>query len=290
MSQTQMVLDKPAAKHGEAVSPADMEQMDTQALLDAYRSSGDETFKWELVLRCRDVLKKVAMQTRGIYSHFAQVEDVISEGVLVLLNAIDKYDPEKGAKFDTYVSRRIRGMVIDMARKQDWLPRSLRKRTKEIDLAVTELYNELNHYPNDTEIAERLGITPEKYQKEAAAIALGNVLSLGALGDSDRPDSGMLDIPEKDMAGQPEAAMQEQEFRAVLAEGIRTLKKNEQIVLSLYYEKNLHMKEIAQVMEVSAPRVSQIHACAIDKLRDYMNAYLNDRPNPREQRRKKQSI
>lgn len=287
MSQAQTVLDKPVAKYSDMSLTAEIDQMDTQALLDAYRSSGDENFKWALVLRCKDVLKKVAMQTRGIYSHFAQVEDVISEGVLVLLNAIDKYDPEKGAKFDTYVSRRIRGMVIDMARKQDWLPRSLRKRTKEIDLAVTELYNELNHYPTDTEIAARLGITPEKYQKETAAIALGNILSLGAMGDANRPDGSMLDIPEKDTAGQPEAVMQEQEFREVLAEGIRTLKKNEQIVLSLYYEKNLHMKEIAQVMEVSAPRVSQIHACAIEKLQDYMNAYLNDRPNPRGHRRKK---
>lgn len=283
-----MALDKPAATCGEAAVSVDIDQMDTQALLDAYRSSGDENFKWALVLRYKDVIKKVALQTRGIYSHFAQVDDVISEGVLALLSAIDKYDPEKGAKFDTYVSRRIRGMVIDMARKQDWLPRSLRKRTKEIDLAVTELYNELNHYPTDTEIADRLGITPEKYQREAAAIALGNVLSLGVMGDTGRTDGSTLEIPAKDTAGQPEAAMQEQEFREVLAEGIRTLKKNEQIVLSLYYEKNLHMKEIAQVMEVSAPRVSQIHACAIEKLQEYMNAYLNDRPNPRDQKRKRE--
>lgn len=283
-----MALDKPAATCGEAAVSVDIDQMDTQALLDAYRSSGDENFKWALVLRYKDVIKKVALQTRGIYSHFAQVDDVISEGVLALLSAIDKYDPEKGAKFDTYVSRRIRGMVIDMARKQDWLPRSLRKRTKEIDLAVTELYNELNHYPTDTEIADRLGITPEKYQREAAAIALGNVLSLGVMGDTGRTDGSTLEIPAKDTAGQPEAAMQEQEFREVLAEGIRTLKKNEQIVLSLYYEKNLHMKEIAQVMEVSAPRVSQIHACAIEKLQEYMNAYLNDRPNPRDKKRKRE--
>ena len=252
-----------------------MEQMDTQALLDAYRETGEESYKWELVLRYKGVIEKVALQVKGIYSHFAQVDDVVSEGVLTLLSAIDKYDPEKGAKFDTYVSRRIRGMVIDMARKQDWLPRSLRKRTKEIDAAVTELYHQLNRYPNEAEIAGKLGITPERYQKEAGAIALGSVLSLDALADGTREDNAPPDIPARDISGQPDAALQEQEFKEVLAAGIRTLKKNEQIVLSLYYEKDLHMKEIAQVMDVSAPRVSQIHACAIEKLQKYMREYLD---------------
>ncbi|MCI8501439.1 MAG: FliA/WhiG family RNA polymerase sigma factor [Oscillospiraceae bacterium] len=262
--------------------------MDTQELLDAYRLTGDDNYKWALVLRYKSSIKRVALQVKGIYSHFAQVDDVISEGVLTLLNAIDKYDPEKGAKFDTYVARRIRGMVIDMARKQDWLPRSLRKRTKEIDQVVSELYNELNRYPNDAEVAEKLGVTTEKYQKEIAGIALGNVLSLDAMVDLSKSDNSGLEIPTKDTAGQPEAVFQEQEFREALAAGIRTLKKNEQIVLSLYYEKNLHMKEIAQVMEVSAPRVSQIHACAIEKLQDYMNAYINDDSAPRRKKRKKE--
>ncbi len=262
--------------------------MDTQELLDAYRLTGDDNYKWALVLRYKSSIKRVALQVKGIYSHFAQVDDVISEGVLTLLNAIDKYDPEKGAKFDTYVARRIRGMVIDMARKQDWVPRSLRKRTKEIDQVVSELYNELNRYPNDAEVAEKLGVTTEKYQKEIAGIALGNVLSLDAMVDLSKSDNSGLEIPTKDTAGQPEAVFQEQEFREALAAGIRTLKKNEQIVLSLYYEKNLHMKEIAQVMEVSAPRVSQIHACAIEKLQDYMNAYINDDSAPRRKKRKKE--
>lgn len=253
-----------------------LEGMDTQALLDAYRETGDDQYKWELVLRYKGVIEKVALQVKGIYSHFAQVDDVVSEGVLTLLSAIDKYDPEKGARFDTYVSRRIRGMVIDMARKQDWLPRSLRKRTKEIDEAVTELYHQLNRYPNEGEIAAKLGITPERYQKEAGAIALGSVLSLDAMADSARDDISAPDIPSRDLSGQPDAALQEQEFKEVLAAGIRTLKKNEQTVLSLYYEKDLHMKEIAQVMEVSAPRVSQIHACAIEKLQKYMREYLED--------------
>ncbi|MCI8360321.1 MAG: FliA/WhiG family RNA polymerase sigma factor [Clostridiales bacterium] len=288
MSQAQTAAKDPAARSWNAFQ-TETDAMDTQELLDAYRTTGDENYKWALVLRYRNSIEKVALQAKGIYSHFVQVDDVISEGVLTLLSAIDKYDPEKGARFDTYVSRRIRGMIIDMARKQDWLPRSLRKRTKEINVAVTELYNELNRYPNETEIAEKLGITPEKYQKEAAAIALGNVLSLDAMLDMSREDSGALEIPTKDATGQPEAALQELEFRQILADGIRRLKKNEQIVLSLYYEKDLHMKEIAQVMEISAPRVSQIHAGAIEKLQDYMRAYLHETDSAlRDKKRKKE--
>ncbi len=289
MSQIQTTAKKAReTQYDQDVFQAAVDGMDTQELLDAYRLTGDDNYKWALVLRYKSSIKRVALQVKGIYSHFAQVDDVISEGVLTLLNAIDKYDPEKGAKFDTYVARRIRGMVIDMARKQDWLPRSLRKRTKEIDQVVAELYNELNRYPNDAEVAEKLGVTTEKYQKEIAGIALGNVLSLDAMVDLSKSDNSGPEIPTKDTAGQPDAVLQEQEFREALAAGIRTLKKNEQVVLSLYYEKNLHMKEIAQVMEVSAPRVSQIHACAIGKLKDYMDAYINDDSVPRRKKRKKE--
>lgn len=281
MSGAQAAMDN-TRKHD------DIEQMTNEELLNVYKETGDETYKWELVLRYENSIKRVALQVRGIYSHFAQLEDVIGEGVLVLLNAVDKYDPSKGVKFDTYVAKRIRGMVIDMARKQDWLPRNLRKRTKEIDQAVTELYNELGRHPSDAEVAEKLGITIERYQKEAAGVALGNVLSLDALVDMRSSDSRGRDLPARDADEQPEAVLQERELREVLAAGIRTLKKNEQIVLSLYYEKNLHMKEIAQVMEVSAPRVSQIHACAIEKLQACMYAYINGDSAPVTKKRKKE--
>jgi len=254
----------------------EMEKIETSELLSLYKATGDETYKWAFVLRYQNVIKKVALQFRGIYSHFTQVDDIISEGVLTLSNAIDKFDPEKGVKFETYVSKRIRGMIIDIARKQDWLPRNLRKRTKEIDIAVTELFSRLGRYPTDSEIAEKLGISTERYQKDAAGVALGNVLSLDAMLDMNSSESGYADIPSKDEKEQPEAVFQEQEFKKMLAEGIKTLKQNEQIVLSLYYEKNLHMTEIAQIMEVSSPRVSQIHACAVTKLQDYMKAYIND--------------
>lgn len=255
-------------------SEAEIERMDTQTLLSLYKQTGDETLKWPLVLRYEHLVKNVAMQVRGVYSGFAQLDDIISEGILTLLSAIEKYDPDKGVKFETYVAKRLRGMMIDLARKQDWMPRTVRRRAKEIDAAVTDLMNELGRYPTEEEIAERLGVTRERYGRDMADIAFSNVVSLEGLISMYEESGQQFQIPARDMQNQPESALQERELQTVLAEGIASLRKNEQIVLSLHYEKNLQLKEIAQVMDLSAPRISQIHARAIEKLRAYLEEYM----------------
>ena len=276
-----------AARETGGYTPEEIEAMETPALLDLYKRTGDESLKWPLVLRYEGLIKSAALQIRGVYSSFAQVGDIVNEGILTLLSCIDKFDPEKGIRFETYVSKRIRGMVIDLARKQDWLPRNVRQRAKEIDQAVSELSNELGRVPSDGEVAQRLGISVEKYQKDAARVALDNTLSLDALMDSRDPEGYRFEVASEDARSQPESALQDQELQQTLAAAIQTLQKNEQIVLSLYYEKNLHMKEIAQVMEVSEPRISQIHARAIQKLRDYMTSYMNGTPVPKHSKKRK---
>lgn len=269
--------------------PEQREQMSTPELLMLYKQSGDEQLKWDIVLRYEGLVKSMAQQIRGVYSSFAQVDDVVNEGILTLLAAIDKFDPEKGVKFETYVAKRIRGMIVDMARKQDWLPRNIRRRAREIDEAVSELASQLGRYPTEAEVAEKLGITVERYNKDVAGVALSNVLSLDALMDMREQEGAQFEVPSRDMQSQPESVLQEREMQEVLADGIRSLRENEQIVLSLYYEKNLHMKEIAQVMEVSEPRISQIHASAIQKLRIYMENYMNGlRPSADPKKRKKE--
>lgn len=272
-----------AAREGESPSggvvksgltPREIEEMGTDELLATYKRTGDPDLKWPLVLRYEGMVRNVALQVRGIYSGFAQVEDVVSEGLLALMSSIDKFDPEKGVKFETYASKRIRGMVIDLARKQDWLPRNVRRRAKEIDQATSELYYQLGRFPSEQEIANELGMTQAKYQKEVSSIALCNILSLDALFEEREMRGGRLEIPSNDTQGQPEAVLQEQELKYILADAVRSLRKNEQIVLSLYYEKSLNMKEIAQIMEVSEPRISQLHARAIRKLKVMIGAYM----------------
>lgn len=253
----------------------EIEAMATPELLALYKRTGDETLKWPLVLRYEGLIKSAALQVRGVYSSFAQVDDIVSEGILTLLTSIDKFDPDKGIKFETYVAKRIRGMVIDLARKQDWLPRNIRQRAKEIDAAVSHLANELGRYPTDQEVAGHLGIATDKYQKEAARVALSNTLSLDALMDARDLEGYHFELSDQDPKLQPETALEDRELQETLAAAVSALQENEQIVLSLYYEKNLHMKEIAQVMGVSEPRISQIHSRAIQKLREHMGEYMS---------------
>ena len=267
-------------------SEREIEEMETQDLLQLYKETGDESLKWPLVLRYEGLIKNAAMQIRGVYSSFAQIDDIINEGIITLLGAVDKFDPDKGVKFETYVSKRIRGMVIDLARKQDWIPRNVRKRAKEIDMASAELSAALGRTPTDGEIAQHLGITQERYQKDAANIALSNVLSLDVLMDTREAAGYPMEVPSSDVRSQPELVLQERELQRTLAQGIASLRENEQIVLSLYYERNLHLKEIAQVMDLSEPRISQIHTRAIQKLRTYMERYLSDTPEPKPKRKK----
>lgn len=259
-------------------SEQEIEQMETQTLLLLYKQTGNEELKWPLVLRYEYLVKNVAMQVRGVYSNFAQLDDIVGEGILTLLSAIDKFDPDKGVKFETFVAKRLRGMMIDLARKQDWMPRTVRRRAKEIDTVVTDLVNELGRYPTEEEIANRLGVTRERYSKDMADIAYSNVVSLEGMITMYEESGQQFQIPSRDTQNQPENVLQDRELQTVLAEAISKLRKNEQLVLSLHYEKNLQLKEIAQVMDLSAPRISQIHARAIEKLRQYLEEYMGIAP------------
>lgn len=253
----------------------EIEAMSAEDLLAAYKRTGRDDLKWALVLRYEGLIRTIALRVRGIYSSFAQTEDIINEGVIALLSSVDKFDPEKGVKFETFAAKRIRGMVIDLARRQDWLPRGVRKQAREIDIATNELYGELGRFPTDTEVAERMGITTEKYQEDLSRTALCNMLSLEALLE-EKEHGGALTggLPSDYTLSEPERALQEEEFQSILTEAISELRDNEQMVLALYYTENLNMKEIATVMNVSEPRISQLHSRAIQKLRIKLERYM----------------
>lgn len=261
----------------------EIEALPTDELLSLYKRTGIQEYKWPLVLRYEGLIKSIALQICGVYNGFAQVDDIVNEGIITLMNSVDKFDPAMGVKFETYVSKRIRGMIIDLARQQDWLPRSVRKRSKEIDQAVSSLSNHLSRFPTDQEIANHLGVSVEKYREDAAATALCNIVSLEAIFERRGEGDTGISLPAGD-ADMPEANLQQKELREQLGAGIRTLRENEQLVLSLYYERGLNMRNIAQVMEISEPRVSQIHSRAIQKLRVYLAPYLGGNPERNEKR------
>ena len=251
----------------------ELDSLSAEELFLTYKRTGDEELKWPLVMRYMGLVKSIALQVRGVYSSFAQVDDIVNEGLLTLANAVEKFDPGKGIKFETYVSKRIRGAVIDLARRQDWVPRSVRRKARDIDQASSELFSELGRYPTDREMAEKLGVTQNQYQEDLANSSMCNVLSLDALFE-DREQNGGAELPDGGMDSRPEDSMLRQELLETLTKAIASLRENEQTVISLYYHKNLSMKEIAQVMEVSEPRISQLHSRAIQKLKLYMNQYM----------------
>lgn len=238
-----------------------------EELLELYQLTGDAEIKKELTLRYLYIVKSIAVQMRDVYLGFTQVEDIINEGVIVLMKALDKYDASKNARFETYVSRRIRGMIIDIARKQDWVPRTVRKSSKEIQEKRMELYVQNGVMPSDIQVAEAVGMTVEKLQEIMGKMNLFSVLSLDMVMEESQEKQRVSGLLNQETPSQPEEQYLENEFRQILKEAICSLKEKEQIVISLYYVEELNMKEIAAVMEISEPRVSQIHAKAIGKLR-----------------------
>ena len=160
------------------------------------------------------------------------MDDIINEGVLALVGAVDKFDLEKGVKFETYVSKRIRGAVIDLARRQDWVPRSVRRKAREIDQVSNELFAELGRYPSDEEMTARLGITVDQYQEDLANSSLCNILSLDSLFEDREKNSA--DVADSDGFSRPEESLMRQELLETLTQGVASLRENEQLVVSLY--------------------------------------------------------
>lgn len=256
------------------IRPNDYENMDTADLFAEYAKTHDNQLKWEIAMRYTGLIKSIALQIRGVYCSFTQLDDIINEGLIVLAEAVDKFDPSKG-RFEVFVSKRIRGMIVDLARQQDWVPRTVRQRAQRIEKAMTELYNETGQLPSERQVAEYLEISMEEYQEAMANSSLHSILSLDELFDShDQWPAG----PDGESASEnlPEQAVMNEELTETMAKAIRSMKENEQLVLSLYYEQNLKMKDIAAVMDITPPRVSQIHARAVQKLKVIMEKYLNE--------------
>lgn len=243
-------------------------------LLREYKRTKDFKIKQELTLRYVYMVRNISIQMRDVYVSFAQLDDIINEGVIVIMNGIDKFDPDLNIKFETYISKRIRGMIIDMARKQDWVPRSVRKSAKEIDNVSMELYNQYGRHASEQEMADYLEMPLGKYQEIVGKTTLFNILSLDLFLADNQENKKAVQVLSDNDSEQPEAHYLEDEFRNTLVEAIKTLRPNEQKVISLYYIEELNMKEIAKIMQVSEPRISQIHANAIQKLRVYMKRFV----------------
>ncbi|MCI8981570.1 MAG: FliA/WhiG family RNA polymerase sigma factor [Hungatella sp.] len=249
-----------------------LEEKTNEELLEMYRAEGRIEIKQALVLRYLYIVKTIANQMRNVYTGSLQMEDIINEGVIAIMKGLDRYDPERDNKFETFISRRIRGMIIDLVRKNDWMPRDFRKQVKAMEEQQAVLGRKLGRLPSDEEVASAMGMDIRKYRKLQRMSVMMNVLSLDMITD-DEGEHQSLQLSSGDVESQPERAFLKVESRQVLAEAINSLKEKEKMVVSLYYVEELNMGQIAQILGVSEPRISQIHSSAIRKLKAYMSQY-----------------
>lgn len=199
-------------------------------------------------------------------------DDIKSFGLLGLYDAIKKFESERNLKFDTYASFRIKGSIIDGLRKEDWLPRTLREKTKKVDRVSQQLEQELQRMPTSEEIAERLDMTADEVEAVVKDTLFSNVLSIEEKSkNSDEFNEGIgYTIPDEH-AFQPEQEVLQQELKIELVDGIKQLNENEQMVISLFYKEELTLTEIGHVLGLTTSRISQIHKNAIYKLKNVLN-------------------
>lgn len=200
-------------------------------------------------------------------------EDLIGYGVFGLLDALQKYEPSKGVKFETYAALRIRGAIIDGLRSMDWVPHSARQKVKRVQQGFAHMENELGRSPSPEEVANYLNISVEELN---TILLQGQYMTLVSLEDLTGIDSGdsnvsPLDLIIDEQAQESFRQIEKEEQKLILAEAIDRLSEKEKMVVALYYREELTLKEIAAVMKLSESRVSQLHSQAILRLRGYLS-------------------
>ncbi len=249
-------------------------ETDSLSMIERYRETGDISIRNDIVLRNIGIVRYAAMSMRNMFAKFGDIDDVINEGVICLINAVETYDETKGAKFETYATLKVRGGLIDYIRRQDWVPRAVRKFSKDLSAAFSELYAILNRAPTDDELAERMGISLDKLEKGMAQSAAAVTLSLEELLYEDNFEnySGASGA-ELTSSSHADSAVFEKERRDVVKAAVESLSEKEYRVISLYYFKRLKFSDIAKIIGVTESRISQIHTKAILTLKAKMEEY-----------------
>lgn len=237
-----------------------------------------------MVTRHAELVKRIAYHLAGRLPASVEVSDLIQAGMLGLLEAASHYTADRGASFETYAGIRIRGAMLDALRKLDWAPRSVHRKARAAAAAVREIEAEFGREARDSEIAERMGVSLADFHKIAQDAASCRVASLD---DSSGEEDSMLGRIEDETAD-PFLDATEQGFRTALVAAIKELPERERLVMSLYYDEELNLKEIGAVLKVTESRVCQLHGQALVRLkarlvdwRDRAGEPQGDRPRTR---------
>jgi RNA polymerase sigma factor for flagellar operon FliA len=243
---------------------------DTQALWQEYRQTHDRVLRDRLILTYAPLVKFVAGRLGASLPSHVDEQDLVSYGLLGLISAIERFDPDREIKFETYAISRVKGAIIDELRSLDWVPRSVRTRAREIERAIAELERQLMRAPTDEEIASKVGISGDELEASLSEISRTSIAALDELWS---PSSGggdqiaLIDTIEDTSGPDPESSLEQTEMKEALGEAIARLPEREKLVVTLYYYEELTLREIGEVLGVTESRVSQLHTKAVLRLK-----------------------
>ncbi|HLX87770.1 MAG TPA: RNA polymerase sigma factor WhiG [Acidimicrobiales bacterium] len=250
----------------------------TTRLWAEYKDNGDRQIRDQLIVLYSPLVKYVAARVAVGLPQHVDGSDLVSYGIIGLIDAIDRYDPVRKVKFETYAIPRIKGAIIDELRAIDWVPRSVRSKARAVEQAYAALEASLLRTPTDAEVAAELGISEKELQEILRQIsfvgvaALDEVFSVGG----ERGDRTTLGDTIPDAAEGPGALFEDKESKEILAQAIRQLGERERTVLSLYYYEGLTLAEIGEILGVTESRVCQIHTKAVLQLRGRLTEKSSD--------------
>ena len=243
---------------------------ETAGLWQEFQKSRDKAVRDRLILTYAPLVKYVAGRLgSGLPAHVDE-GDLVSYGLLGLIGAIERYDPGRDVKFETYAIARIKGAIIDELRAMDWVPRSVRARARHIERAMAELEAKLHRAPTDEEIASKLGIETDELEESLTEISRSSIAALDELwtvSGSDGDQVALIDTIEDHEAPDPQSNLSHVEMKEAIADAIARLPEREKLVVTLYYYEELTLREIGEVLGVTESRVSQLHTKAILRLK-----------------------
>jgi RNA polymerase sigma factor for flagellar operon FliA len=252
-----------------------VKEFELRELWRRYKQDDDRGARERLVVAYSPLVKYVAGRTgSGLPAH-VEDSDLISYGMIGLIEAMERFEPLRQIRFETFAMQRIRGAIIDELRSLDWVPRSVRSRARDIEVANSKLEHELGRAPTDAELAERLGMNEEELQEALLQISNSSILALEELWmtpDASGDKVSLLDTIEDENAPDPQASLDTSEVKDRLSEAIQDLPERETLVVALYYFENLTLREIGEVLGVTESRVSQLHSKAVLRLRSRLKS------------------
>jgi RNA polymerase sigma factor FliA len=253
---------------GTATATADIPD-ELARLWERYKSQADPDARERLILHYAPLVKYVASRVATGLPASVEQADLVSYGMFGLIDGLEKFEPGRGNKFETYAIPRIKGAIIDELRAMDWVPRSVRFKAREIEKAYTDLETKLKRSPGEGELAERLGITRRELHDVVTQISFVSVLALDEMVSvgTDRGEQVSLLDTLADKGIDPGAGMESHETRGLLAAAINSLSEREKIVVTLYYFEGLTLAEIGEILGVTESRICQIHTKAVGGLR-----------------------